>query len=105
MADRRWDLLLSARTGLIRRFAADGVYRVEYVAAFPGQDAVAVWLGTSSDAEAEQLRQRTDLVEPVTAALREAGFTAAELSELVVVAQSQETVDRDYAGSWFYALR
>lgn len=41
----------------------------------------------------------------VAPVLRTAGFTESELGELVVVVQSQQTVDRDYAGSWFYALR
>ena len=33
------------------------------------------------------------------------GFEEQDLGELVVVVESQETVDREYGGSWFYALR
>ena len=105
MADRRWELLERARPDLVRAFADDGVHRIEYVAAFPVQGAFAVWLGTGSDAEAARLRARTELLERVASALHQAGFTSSELAELAVVVQSQETVDRDYAGSWFFALR
>ena len=105
MADRRWDLLELARADLMRAFADDGVRRIEYVAAFPVQHAFAVWLGTSSDDEAARLRARTELVERAAAVLRGAGFATSELAELAVVVQSQETVDRAYAGSWFFALR
>lgn len=105
MADRRGDLLELARPDLMRAFADDGVRRIEYVAAFAVAHAFAVWLGTSSDAEAARLRARTELLERVASALHGAGFTSSELAELAVVVQSQETVDRDYAGSWFFALR
>ena len=104
MADRRWDLLTGARPELVCAFADDGVRRVEFVAAFAGQKAIAVWLGTTSDAEAELLRRSTGLLERVAPVLRTAGFTESELGELVVVVQSQQTVDRDYAGSWSHAL-
>jgi hypothetical protein len=33
------------------------------------------------------------------------GFTPAELADLSVIAESQETVDRQYEGSWYYAMR
>jgi hypothetical protein len=33
------------------------------------------------------------------------GFEEQDLGELVVIVESQETVDREYDGSWFYALR
>ena len=105
MADRRWHLLMAARPKLVSAFVRDGVQQVEYVSAFPDQDEFAVWLRTASDAEADVLRQRPDLEEQVAAALRRVGFRDAELARLTVVTQSQETVNRDYAGSWFYALR
>ncbi len=33
------------------------------------------------------------------------GFTQDWLRGLMTTAQSQETVDRDYEGKWFYAVR
>jgi hypothetical protein len=33
------------------------------------------------------------------------GFTRAQLNGLSIQVQSQETVDRDYERSWFYATR
>jgi hypothetical protein len=37
--------------------------------------------------------------------LMSVGFTPAELADLSVIAESQETVDREYEGSWYYAMR
>jgi len=37
--------------------------------------------------------------------LRAVGFSPIDLASSVVIVQSQQTVDRDYEGSWFYALR
>lgn len=39
------------------------------------------------------------------AVLADTGFPADMLDGLRTTAQSQETVDREYDGSWFYALR
>jgi len=33
------------------------------------------------------------------------GLRDRDLDRLTTTAQSQETVDRDYEGSWFYAMR
>jgi hypothetical protein len=50
------------------------------------------------------------MLDAVRAIVVEAGFTPDQVTDLRTVAQSQETVigttsDRDYEGSWFYALR
>lgn len=105
MADRRWALLTAASPSLMREFSGDGVVRIDFVAAFPAQSGFAVWLCTSTDHEATQLRAHPALISRATATLAEAGFAAPELHDLVVTVQSQETVDRDYSGSWFNALR
>jgi hypothetical protein len=41
----------------------------------------------------------------VRAILRKHGFTAEELSDLITLAQSQETVNRDFRGRRFDAIR
>jgi hypothetical protein len=105
VTDRRGQMLATARPELVDAFADDGVLRVEYVSAFPDQDDLAVWLGTATDSEADRLRQQQGLRDRVSAMLSRAGFTGEQLEGLLVVIQSQETVDREYAGSWFYALR
>jgi hypothetical protein len=37
--------------------------------------------------------------------LREVGFQDSDIGQVVTTAQSQETVDREHDGKWFYALR
>lgn len=64
-----------------------------------------VWLVTETDAERDDLGDS----EPCLAAVRDAfaavGYRADQLVNVHTTAQSQETVDRDYESSWFYALR
>jgi hypothetical protein len=123
VADRRWGYLDDARQPLLDAFADDGVIRIEYVAGFPEVPLLSVWLCTTTDAQRDALsvhRDRTGM--PVERVVREMrvttpvattvrttllahGFTEGDLDGLIVVAQSQETVDRDYEGSWFYATR
>lgn len=104
MTDHRWNLLVGARSLVVEGFSDQGVTRVEYVSAFP-QDDFAVWLATTTDAQAQALSHVVGLRERVAAILVGVGFREDELSGLMVVTQSQEAVDRDYGGSWFYALR
>ncbi|WP_143448218.1 hypothetical protein [Kineosporia sp. A_224] len=102
MSDRRWHLLVQARPEIVRRLTDLGVVRAEYVSAFP-EDDFAIWIATESDADLAALQQVDDLHDRVARVLRDIGFVDAELRGLLVCTQSQETVDRDYAGSWFYA--
>ena len=78
--------------------------RVEYVSAFPSQDDAWVWLGTTTDVERDTLAgSRPGLLSEVRLIAERHGFIAQSVSGVVV--QSEETVARDYEGSWFYALR
>lgn len=104
MSDYRLRSLVSARADPVDAFAGDGVVTIQYVSAFP-QHPFAVWLGTSSDSEASRLRTSPTNLMRVHDVLVVHGFTAEDLTGLMVVVQSQETVDRDFAGSWFRALR
>ncbi|SDZ32841.1 hypothetical protein [Herbiconiux ginsengi] len=104
MNDPRWNLLETAEPLLSAAFSARGVIEVRFVAAFP-LSGLGVWLVTESDSTAQSLREVPELKANVISALRTAGFLRAELDELGVVVQSQETVERDYEGSWFYAMR
>ncbi len=105
MVDHRWLALEAARPAVVQAFADDGVRRVECVAAFPEQADFAVWLGTVGDREADELRRAPGLRHRVTAVLKEVGFSDVDLAGLGVAVLSQETVDREYGGSWFLALR
>ncbi len=104
IGDPQWDWLERAKSGLLALYSADGVVGVEYVVGFVSWGSFAVWMVTATDAERDSLSARID-ADPVRHALEGAGFGAGQPEQLTVVVQSQETVDRDYAGSWFYALR
>ena len=105
MSDRRWGLLEEACDPLLATFGSAGVTRIEYPAAFPDLDGFAVWLCTTTDDERETLGRDSPSLEQVRGVLLEAGFSPDELQGLATVAQSQETVDRDFESSWFYAMR
>lgn len=102
--DPRWALLETASANLLQAFAADGVTRIEYIPWFPMSDRLVVWLGTMSDSQRNTLRRVQHLVR-VRRALLDAGFRDRDLTDLSTFVQSQETVDRDFEGSCFYAMR
>jgi hypothetical protein len=82
-----------------------GVIHIEIVAPFPHSDRFAVWLCTGADEERDALPAENPRLTEVRSVLVEAGFPEGKLSGLLTTSQSQETVDRDYRGSWIYALR
>ena len=89
---------------LLRTFGESGVLRVEYVSAFPFQDDAWVWLGTATDAERDALTGwEPRLLSEARRIAEHHGFPAQNVSGVTV--QSEETVARDFEGSWFYALR
>ena len=102
VTDPRWTMLNELKPALIEGFGGDGVVRVEYVAAFPDQDDAWVWLGTTTDDERDALAS-SDLLVALRDVVRGVGFDPGLISGVTV--QSEEKVTRDYAGSWFYALR
>jgi hypothetical protein len=80
------------------------VSRIEYVAAFPSQDDAWVWLGTETDAERDALTgSEAGLFAAVRLIAEGPGFDAQKVSGVTV--QSEETVARDFGGSWSYARR
>lgn len=105
MPDYRWRVLEEARSALAESLRAEGVIRVDYVAAFPDQARFAVWLGTATDVEASRLRAAPTTLAQVHDRLLARGFVEQDLHGLGIVVLSQETVDREYDGSWFNAQR
>lgn len=104
VTDPRWALLQDMKPALLRRFKSSGVLRVEYVSAFPSQDDAWVWLGTATDAERDALTgSEPRLLSEVRLIAERHGFPGHNVSGVTV--QSDETVARDYQGSWMYALR
>jgi hypothetical protein len=98
-------MLNNAKPALVQALASVGVVRIEVVSAFPGSERIAVWLCSSTDVQRDAFPRSNPYLEKVRTVLLTAGLTPDQLEELMTVAQSQETVDRDYEGSWFYALR
>ena len=94
-------MLLAARRSLTAIFVEEGVERVEYVAALPDPK-VWVWLGTDTDAQRDALATAPRLLERVRQVLAN---EVVDIEVAGVTVQSVETVQRDYEGSWFYALR
>jgi hypothetical protein len=122
--DRRWALLEDAREALTDAFADDGVTQIVCAAAFEYFDRFTVYLCTSTDTQRDALGSATNVprqaavvsavgevevampaARRVRGILQEHGFTAEELSDLITLAQSQETVNRDFRGRWFDAIR
>lgn len=97
-----------ARAGdpaIVRRLASEGVVGAEFVVGFVHPFDVEVWLVTATDAERDSLGTSNPFLAEVTSEIHSCGFPIAHATIEATVAQSQETVDRDYNGSWFYALR
>jgi hypothetical protein len=92
------------KPALLAAFREAGVVRIEYVAAFPSQNDAWVWLGTTTDAERDALAGiQSQVLTEVRHIAGRHGFSADQVGGVVV--QSEETVAREYEGSWFYALR
>ena len=98
-----WDQLQKIEEILLIALSDWGVRRVEFVTAFGEPYVSSVWLGTSTDSERDELLDVPDLLGLVHDVLQPSGFELSLITE--ATAQSQETVDRDFEGKWFYALR
>lgn len=104
MTDPRWTVLQEMQPALLQAFRQAGVGRVEYVTAFPSHDATWVWLGTATDAERNALNvTHPRMLAQVRFIAEQHGLSSEEISGVTV--QSDETVTRDFEGSWFQATR
>lgn len=90
------------KPALLEALRESGVTRIEYVTRFPTRDDAWVWLGTATDAERDALSESQVLLQVRLIAER-LGLSPGKVAGVTV--QSEETVARDFAGSWFYALR
>ena len=100
-----WAALERATPAIVRALAPEGVVDVQYVVGFVHPFSVHVWLVTATDAERDALGSSSPGLPTVTSAILASGFPAEHATIDGTVAQSQESVDREYEGSWFYALR
>ena len=90
---------------LVQVLGSHGIVGAEYVVGFVHPYKIHVWLVTFTDAEKDALHGSSPFLNEVRQVLDEAGLPWSEAHLDGTVVQSQETVDRDYEGSWFYALR
>lgn len=98
--------LEDAKPALCEELGHFGVTRIEYVVGFVKPYQVAVWLGTETDAQRDALSPINPEIDSVRRILKPLLPNVDYVGEIdATVAQSQEAVDRDYQGSWFYALR
>lgn len=100
-----FEALGRAEPMLVEALEAHGISRVEYVVGFVKPYRVFVWLGTDTDAERDALPRDDPFLDEVREVLDAVGLPHDEAHLDGTTAQSQETVDRDYEGNWFYALR
>jgi len=96
-----WQAMSRIEAGLLDEFRADRVDRVEFVVSFIEPFQFSVWLGTGSDAERDAVQTATIDARIRAVAAREGMDTLYR----VCTVESQETIDRDFEGSWFYRLR
>jgi hypothetical protein len=66
---------------------------------------LAFWVKTDTDAQRDALQADPDLQRRLREVLREVRYPAAAIDEVGFAFESQETVDRDYEGSWYYAMK
>lgn len=102
-----FDVLVERATPrLLDRLGAEGITRIEYVVGFSYPWKYSVWLCADTDAQRDSVAAKLQpLLEEVRAVLLEVGIEAEHLHDLGITTESQETVDRDFGGSWFSALR
>lgn len=71
---------------------------------FPGS--LALWVRTKTDAQRDALlADRPAFEANLRARLGAAGYPAECLPFVCFTAQADETVDRDHAGNWYYAVK
>ena len=88
---------------IVGSLATHGVRDVQWFLAFHGYPVM--WLMTSTDAEKATAVEHGFFRPEVLAALAQAGVAPDLVERAGVTVESQETVDRDFEGSWFYAMR
>lgn len=98
-----WPQLERIRATLIAELSEQGVQRIEFATAFEKPYDSSVWLGTNSDDQRDELLASPNLLADVQSLIARSGLDVSLVTR--ATAQSQETVDREYDGSWFYALR
>lgn len=64
-----------------------------------------IWITTKTDSERDNLRTKPELIDKFRTALLEAGYPREAVPEVGFQFESQETVNRDFGGSWYLATK
>ena len=80
-----------------------GITDVRWFLAFHGEPVL--WLETRTDAEKAAVAARECFTEQVREILTEAGLDADLARRARVTVESAQSVERDFEGSWFYAMK
>lgn len=65
----------------------------------------AIWIATDKDQSRDRLNGDPAFKQQIRQILHEVGYPEAAIPEIGIAFESQETVDRDYEGSWWYAVK
>ncbi len=98
------EIRAAAESTLMRAFAPFGFTAVRSMPVV-GNTWLGVWLQTTNDEERDRLASNPQTLPWIREVLVASGYPVIEASLTTVTIQSQETVDRSYDGSWFYAMR
>ena len=88
---------------IVAMLESHGVKRVQWFLGFGGEPVI--WLVTSTDAERDAVARQGFFREEVLAKLAEAGVGDPPLSKAGVTVESEESVERDWQGNWWYAMK
>jgi hypothetical protein len=66
---------------------------------------LAIWITTQTDSERDNLRAKPELIDKFRTTLSEAGYPREAVPKVGFEFESQETVNRDFHGSWYLATK
>lgn len=85
------------------RVASAGIFHFGAVDIHPKH--LAYWITTTTDAERDQLAADSAMQDEFRRILLREGYPADAVLEVGFAFQSEETVQRDFGGDWFYAVK
>jgi hypothetical protein len=66
---------------------------------------LAIWITTNKDQQRDALRNDCDFHSSLVSVLRDEGYPADAISQVAFAFESEETVQRDYEGNWWYVVK
>jgi len=66
---------------------------------------LAVWITADTDVQRDELRRSGALIDQFRVAFRDPGYPESAIPEIRFEFESQQTVDRDFNGTWWHAVK